>query len=126
METEENFKGEAIRYWEIRRIFWNLLLVPPALLSYFLAAGIVIGIGDEAAFGWPIVATSFCFSVVGANICYSFAYVIEFWIQGSLAGEGYRRSGRNTLFILGCLLGVGLALTGGASIAQAQYPLFPN
>jgi len=122
MDAEENLKGEAIRYWELRRIFWNLLLVPPALLSYWFAAGIAVGIGDPPVFGWPGVAAMFCFSAAGANICYSFAYVIEFWIQGASAESGYRKGGRHALFILGCLLGVGLALGGGASIAQTQYP----
>lgn len=122
MEAGDKVKGEAINYWEIRRTFWNLLLVPPAVLSYWFALGIAVEIGDPPAFGWPVVAAMFCFSAVAANICYSFAYVIEFWIQGASAEEGYRTIGRHVLYALGCLLGIGLALGGGASIAQTQYP----
>lgn len=123
MKSTENNKGEAIKYWEKRRIVWNLLLVPPAILSYWLASGVAAGIGDPPAFDWPIIAIMFCFAAVGANICYSFAYVIEFWIQGTRAEVGYRQNGRTALFVLGCFLGMGLALSGGASIAQAQYPV---
>lgn len=121
MEPTENSKGEAIRYWERRRKVWNLLLVPPAGLSYGFASGMAIGIGDPPAFGWPVVAALFCLAALGANICYSFAYVIEFWIQGARAEAGYRKQGRTLLFAKGCFLGMGFALSGGASIAQMQY-----
>ena len=123
METPENSKGEAIQYWERRRIIWNLLLFPPSILSYLFASGVAVGTGDSPAFEWPVVAAMFCFAAVGANICYSFAYVIEFWIQETQVEAGYRQQGRTALFVLGCFLGVGLALSGGMSIAQAQYPL---
>ena len=120
---KQESKGEAIRYWEKRRIVWNVLLVPPALLGYVLPAGIAAGIGDRAMLGWPEVLAMFCFAAVGANICYSFAYVVEFWIQGSGVEKEYRKYGRTLLFVLGSLLGIGLALMGGASIAQMRYPM---
>ena len=122
MTFTEN-KRETIKYWEKKRVTWNLLLVPPAIFSYWLASGFAVGIGDLPTFGWPMVAVMFCCSAAGANICYSFAYVVEFWIQGEQVETSYRERGRKILFVLGCFLGIGLALCGGTSIAQMQYPV---
>ncbi len=117
-----DYRREAIRYWERRRIVWNLILVPPSVFAYMFAAGIAIGIGDQRQFGYPMVAALFCFAAVGANICYSLAYVIEFWVAGRDAEDAYRTTGRRLLFALGCLVGIGLALAGGRDIAILQYP----
>jgi hypothetical protein len=118
----EVFKRDAIQYWEKRRVIWNLLLVLPAYFSYSIGAGLAAGIGDTAAFGLPMVLAMFCFAAVGANICYCFAYVAEFWLAGTGAEKTYRENGRLLLFILGCLIGLGLAFSGGSAIALAQYP----
>ena len=121
MKPAVNFKREAIRYWEVKRGFWNVLLVFPSLLGYGITAGMASGLGDPPAFGWAFVVLMFFFCAVGANILYCSAYVIEFLIQGATAEVGYRSRGRHALFVLGCLIGVCLALSCGASIAHAQY-----
>ena len=118
-----DYKKEAIRFWELRRIIWNLLLIPPSLFGYVFAAGVAVAVDDSPQFGLPIVAVLFCFSAVGANICYSLAYVIEFWAAGRSCEEGYRVKGRRLLFGLGCFIGIGLALSGGRNIAILQYPV---
>ena len=118
-----NYRKVAIRYWELRRIVWNIILIPPALFGFMMAAGVAAGIGDPKQFGDPYVIGLFCFSAVGANICYSFAYVVEFWMAGRDAEDGYCSIGRHLLFALGCLIGIGLALIGGQDIALFQYPI---
>jgi hypothetical protein len=123
MEIGSTRKSDAIRYWEVRRIVWNLLLVPPALLSYLFDIEFAVGVDDHPAFGWPIVLAHFCFAALGANVCYSFAYVIEFWIQGSDRESGYHEHGRPLLFALGYLVEMGLSLLGGTAIAQLQFPI---
>jgi len=119
-----NDKAEAIEYWEKKRILWNLLLVIPSVFSYWLASGVAVGIGDPASFGWIEVGVMFCSAAVAANICYSFAYVIEFWMQGLQSETAYREHGRSLLFGFGCLLGIGLAFVGGATIAYMQYTTY--
>ena len=119
MIEEGDSKNEAIHYWEIRRWLWTLLLVPPALFAFgFVIRAAMHEHQSLPAFGWFEVAVAFCFAAVGANLCYSFAYVVEFWIQGAAAEGGYLRYGRHMLFFLGCVLGVGLAMLGGLSIAH--------
>jgi hypothetical protein len=119
MVEEPDPKNEAIHYWEIRRLLWNLLLVPPAFFAFsFVIRTAMHEHQSLPVFGGFEVAVAFCFAAVGANLCYSFAYVVEFWIQGAVAEDGYHRYGRPMLFYLGCVLGVGLALWGGVSIAH--------
>ena len=66
MEFTE-YRREAIRYWERRRIIWNILLVPPSVFAYMFASGFAIGIGDESEFGYAMVVALFCFAAVAAN-----------------------------------------------------------
>ena len=121
-----DYRKEAIRYWERRRIIWTLILVPPSVVAYLFASGLALGIGSPGApgaFGYPMVAALFCLAAFGANICYSFVYAIEFWMAGRDAEDDYRANGRRILFFLGCLLGIGLAFAGGQRIAILQYPI---
>ncbi|MGJ8657922.1 MAG: hypothetical protein ACSHX6_15850 [Akkermansiaceae bacterium] len=118
-----DYRKEAIRYWERKRIIWNLILVLPALFGYLAASEIAVGIGDPSEFGFLYVMACFFFAAMGANICYTFAYVAEFWIVGRDYEFEYRSNGRLKLFVLGCCLGIGLAFLGGRSIALIQYPV---
>ena len=49
MHDYHAFRKTAIRYWERRRIVYNIALVPPSGLSYMLGAG-VARVGDD--YGW--------------------------------------------------------------------------
>lgn len=118
-----DYRKKAIRYWERRRIIWNLILVPPSVFTYVLGAGFAVGIGDRSEFGLPTVVVLFCFAAVAANICFSFVYVIEFWVSGRDAEDVYCKIGRRLIFAIGCLIGISLALAGGKEIAILQYPV---
>ncbi len=114
------FKKTAIRYWERRRMFYNLALALASGPSYMLTAG-VVRVGDN--YGWhPYkVLVLFCLSAIGANICYSFAYALEFLFGSDAPGSRWSRSGRTLAFVGGVLLSVILALAGGRNIALLEF-----
>ena len=71
------FRHAAIRYWERRRLLYNFALVPPALFGYALTAGVAY-VGDPHPILYRFLLFWFALSALGANICYSFAYALEF------------------------------------------------
>ena len=71
------FKQNAVRYWERRRIIYNLALLPPSGIAYFISAGLA-RVGDDFAWHPFHAAVLFILSAIGANVCYSFANALEF------------------------------------------------
>ena len=115
-----HYRREAIKYWERRRIIWNLLLVPPALFSYWFALQFPDPEQVSPVFGFDQVAMLFFAAAVGANICYCAAYIAEFLMADSNLEGGWQNGGRTAVFVAGCVIGVGLALAGGQQIAMMQ------
>jgi hypothetical protein len=58
---------------------------------------------------------------VGANICYSFAYAVEFLFGSDDPASHWLRFGRTTTFAGGVLFAMLLALIGGYNIAQMHW-----
>ena len=123
MENFAQFKDYrlgAIKFWECRRVVWNLLLVPPALIGYWNSSGImpILGTAVVEPENVSLAAVAFMFfcAAIGANICYCAAYVTEFWMADSNMESGWLNGGRTAIFIVGCLIGIGLAVIGGAQI----------
>lgn len=121
MKEIAELKRSAIRYWERRRIIYNVALVPPSLLVYLLNSGIAEGVGDPRRFGLLFVGLLFVLSAVAANICYSFAYALEFIFLNDRPVSGWKGSGRQITFICGTLLAMILAAFGGQQIYWIQY-----
>lgn len=77
--------SDAIRYWEPRRVGYNLVL-----------AAIVLGwVGltwphFRGAFTWPSVLAVFVLAVL-ANICYCAAYLIDVTVQHSVFRDSWRK-----------------------------------
>jgi hypothetical protein len=114
------FRRTAIRYWERRRIIYNLALIPPALLAY-LFTDTMNWVGDaHPILSWFLLFW-FALSAIGANICYSFAYVLEFLFGSDDPTSRWLRFGRTTAFAGGILFAIILALIGGRNIAIMEY-----
>ncbi len=120
MHDYHGFRHAAIRYWERRRIIYNVVLLPPSALTYMLTAGISRA-GDD--YGWhPYqVLLLFLFSALGANICYSVAYALEFLFGSDDPASCWLRFGRSTAFASGLVFAVLLAAIGGKSIALMEF-----
>jgi hypothetical protein len=120
MREHRAFRRTAVRYWERRRIIYNLALVLPACLG-FAFADTLNWAGDPHTIHKSYLITWFALSAVGANFCYSFAYAMEFFFGGDDPASSWLRFERNDVFIGGILFGMLLALVGGYNIAQLHW-----
>ena len=121
MRDYHAFRHTAIRYWERRRIIFNLALMPPSFVAYMLSAGISAGVGDRECFGIGTAALLFFASAVGANVCYTFAYALEFLFGSDEPHSRWLRFGRTAAFVVGTLFAMSLALVVGRNIADMEY-----
>lgn len=116
-------KRQAIKYWERRRWIFLGLLVPPTIFFYFATSEVPAGIGDKRMLSDFQLIVVFFFAFVGANICYTFAYAVEFFFLGGSKSDGYSNGGRTLLFVIGCTFGIVLAAGTARAIAFVEYPL---
>jgi hypothetical protein len=94
MTRAAGFVADALKYWEPRRIIYNLAL-----------AAVVVG---HVVADWPKsrdaltlnVLLMFFFLAVLANVCYSVVYVIDLFVQFSGMDEFWAK-GRIALLIIG-------------------------
>lgn len=114
------FKKSAVRYWERRRIFYNAALVLPALCGYMFTARFAY-VGDPHPTLYRFLLVWFSLSAIGANVCYSFAYSLEFLFGSEDPTSRWLRFGRNTAFVGGVLFAMLLALIGGRNIATMEF-----
>jgi hypothetical protein len=120
MRDYHAFRHTAIRYWERRRIIYNLALLLPAWLSYGLMDTLNY-VGDPHRTHYSFILPLFALSAVGANICYTFAYALEFLLGSDEPTSRWMRYGRTTAFVGGVLFAMLLALIGGWNIAQMEW-----
>jgi hypothetical protein len=114
------FRHLAVRYWERRRIIYNLALVLPAWFGYGLT-DTFNWVGDPHKTHYSYIIPWFLASAVGANICYSFAYALEFLFGSDEPTSRWLRSGRTIGFVCGVLFAMFLALIGGRNIAMMEW-----
>lgn len=106
--------AEALRYWETRRIPYNIVLLA-ATVCWFLAT-------------WPHFRTALTlhslllFVILGgiANVCYCAAYLVDLPLQPSAAGAVWRRR-RWALWLVGTLFAI---LLSSYWIVDEMYPDF--
>lgn len=116
------YRNAAIRYWETRRLVYNALLALPAIVGYAATAELPSAVGDPEHFGMGQVAWLFFLSALGANICYTFAYALEFHFGSDEPASRWLRCGRTCAFVVGTLIAMLLAFEGGRTIGLLQYP----
>jgi len=120
MRDFPTFRRSAVRYWERRRIIYNVTLVIPAFIGYSFT-DTVNWVGDPHRTHYEFVIPLLLASVVAANICYSFSYALEFIFGSDDPISRWQRYGRTTAFVSGVLLAVLLALVGGRNIANMEW-----
>jgi hypothetical protein len=106
--------GEAARFWEPRRIWYNVAMFVVVLLWLGLT--------------WPHFRPALTLEAFGkmtvlallANVCYCAAYLVDFFVR-SLRSDGGRRRFRWAVWILGMLLAL---LVENYWIADEIYPDF--
>jgi hypothetical protein len=121
MQDFAAWRKQTIRYWERRRIAYNLVLVPPSLFTWAIAGGISAGVGDQRYLTTGDVLLLFVLCAVGANICYSLVYTLEFVFGSDDPQTRWNSYGRTIIFVFGTLFSIGLAAIGGRNIAFSEY-----
>ena len=114
------FRLTAIRYWERRRIIYNLALLLPAWFGYGFTDNLN-WVGDPHETHYSYIVPWFALSALGANICYSFGYALEFLFCSDAPTSRWMRYGRTKAFVGGLLFSVLLALIGGRNIADMEW-----
>jgi len=120
MRDFHEFRQSAVRYWERRRIFYNLALVLASVPSYLLVAG-VMSVGDPRELHPYFVLVLFTLSALGANVCYTFAYAAEFLFGSDDPPSRWLRFGRSLAFGSGTTFAMLLAVIGGRNIAVMEF-----
>ena len=115
------YRKMAIRYWERRRLFFNLALVLPAAVGYVFTAGMSAYDERTRILGTGAVILLFLVSAIGANVCYTFSYAVEFIFGSDDQLSRWFRYGRHVTFFSGTLFAMILALMGGRNIGLMEY-----
>jgi hypothetical protein len=116
----QSFRRSATKYWERRRLWYNLALVFPALLGY-APSDLSAAVGDQQRLGAGVAAGLWLFSAVGVNVCFTFAYALEFLFATEDPNARWIRSGRRLCFVLGTLFGMVVAFTCARNIYILEY-----
>jgi hypothetical protein len=117
------FRPSALRYWEKRRILYNAALVLPALFGYSTATFLSEAVGDEPRFGLIRAGLLFLLAAIGANICYSLCYAIEFFFSSDDSGSRWLRFGRRGTLVAGILFAIIMSALGGRYIGDLQFQI---
>jgi len=105
--------GDAIRYWEPRRLGYN----------FVLAAIVLSWVGltwphFRGSFTWPSVLAVFVLAVL-ANICYCAAYIVDLTVQYSEFRDPWRKQ-------RWVLWAVGVAFAGALTYYWIADEIFPS
>ena len=99
--------GDAIAYWEKRRIIYNLALVFPTLLGYLGVQEVSAAIGDNTSHHPVDAFLIYGFAVIGANIAYCAVYPVDITMGYADLGDR-KRTTRTFMFaggtIFACVL----------------------
>lgn len=120
MNDFKAYRRSAIRYWEWRRIIYNLALVLPAFVG-FAVTDVLNHAGDAVSTNYDVIFTYLALSAIGANICYSLAYALEFLFGSDNPGSLWLLRYRTIAFVCGVLFAMLLALIGGSQIANIAW-----
>jgi hypothetical protein len=97
-----DYATAAIKYWEPRRILYNLLLVTVVALTFSLNFG-----QAKAAFNIDSVLWLFLLAML-ANVAYCAAYIVDIFVQASAFRDQWTQF-RWMLFALGAAFAAVLA-----------------
>jgi hypothetical protein len=121
MMTISEVKREAVRYWEWRRIAYNSALVLPALLGFHSGTTVAARSGLVRDGGTEMVILLFALWAIPANICYAFAYALEFLFGSEDESSWWLEFGRSIAFVFGTLLAMAFAFFGGINVGWMVF-----
>ena len=115
------YTRQAIKFWEIRRGVFCVIVAIPAYWSHMLFSSVQAGL-DYPQNGTPaeLALRYFC-ALVFLNICYSFAYALEFLLRSDNPRAIWLAGGRDLTFVAGCLLGCALSFYIGSQLGIFEF-----
>lgn len=104
-------KRDALAYWEKRRVVYNLLLIPASLFAWGISSELTYSIDEGTPAKLTDLPVLFALVIlcIGANLCYTFVYALEFIFLAESSSKFWPKPGRTIFLILGCLLGIWFA-----------------
>ena len=117
----DQFRKTALRFWERRRIVYNLVFIPPALLGYLAFAVMPTAVGDRPHLDHGVIVLLFLISAASANVCFSLCYMLEFLFGSDAPDSAWLRLWRSRVMVLGTIFAVLLAVVGGRNIAVLEF-----
>ncbi len=79
------FVTAALRYWEPRRIFYNLVLIVVVLVHFILSLP-----SSKSLIAWDNILQVFVLAIF-ANVCYCAAYLVDIFVQLSSFRDDWLR-----------------------------------
>ena len=110
---------EAVKYWEIRRLVLNVLMIGAANFGWGLANSFNVGIDDlpGARVSDPGVISDFVLVFVVLNLAYSLGYIGEYLFQIEPKKKFWPRPARTILLSVIFLLLLAFASKAGSRLA---------
>lgn len=85
-------RSDVIRWWELRRIPYNLVLLVIGAMALYGAVWVLSGKRPGLTLGaWPVAIPCFIYGFM-ANIFYTLGWVVELWGRATDPGAARRRA----------------------------------
>jgi hypothetical protein len=122
----DGYRKQAIRYWEWRRLPFNVIIFVMLLVTWPISQAFTAGIDDKipASLTEPLVIAHVAVSFMICNVCYSIVYALEFFFCRPQPEGFWPTRGRLLVFLAGCLFVV-LASRPHFSAIEQQLATFP-
>lgn len=116
-----NSRWPTVVYWEKRRVVFNLVVIAATTTIYQLRVAVSAGVGDTRYLSDLQVGALFIVAWLGANLCFSFVYAMEFLFGLSESPRAWVRSLKPVILIAGCAIGVYLSPSVARDIGGSEY-----
>lgn len=110
-------RASAVRYWESRRLGFNLMLLPPGICGWLGYVSTVLHPDMGAPLTPMALILPLLLALAVVNLLYSAVYCLEFLLMCEGEAGYWISRGRDLVFTAGSVTVFGLAFLGGAGIA---------
>jgi len=110
-------RASAVRYWEARRLGFNLMLIPPGVCGWLGYLSTAVGTSGLASLDPMALMLPLILALVAINIVFSAVYGLEFLLMRDGEAGFWVSRGRDLTFAAGSLTLFAVAFLGGAEFA---------
>lgn len=116
--TAPEIRSRIVR-WELLRLPFNLICIVGAWFAWGLSNHVTVGIDEmpPSSLSDPGALSGFLFGFAVLNIAYCLIYAVEF--VGAAITPKFAHSVSVSAYVMGCIIGCGIAAFGAGNIAQS-------